>query len=170
MRNTKENLYTVIKNEELLESLNETERNIFNLLLHKVMLGKPARKYYVVNKDEPYSHKILEVILDGEESKGASYQEKILELFKNSLTAEYDDSLPSGGIDKVDFNFTSYPLLGVLEDEIQPAVGQILQKFQMLNVKRWRLGKLERFRDSYDFQDVYIGDIIIESENEEMEL
>lgn len=165
MEATKENLYTVIKNKDLSESLTETERNIFNLLINKATANKPFRKYYVVNKDEPYSHKILEVILDGEESKGPSYKEKLLNLLKENLQhgAEYSESI-SEGLNKIDFNFTSYPLLGNLDSEIQPAIGQILQKFQILNVNKWRLGNVERFRDTYSFQDVYIGEIIIEQQ------
>lgn len=168
MENTKENKYTVIKNEDLLESLTETERSIFNLLLNKAISGKPHRKYYVVNKDEPYSHKILEVILDGEESKGASYQERILDLLVGAISLPYNDKLSLDSVEKIDFNFTSYPLLGILENEIQPAIGHVLQGLQNLNARSWRLGKLERFRDNYSFQDVYIGEVIIESSEVEL--
>jgi hypothetical protein len=164
MESTKENRYTVIKNEDLVDSLTEAERQIFNLLLNKAIVGKPSRKYYVVNKDEPYAHKILEVILDGEESKGADYHEKILALLREHITLEYSQEVQDESINKVEFNFISFPLLGNLENEIQPTLTTILQKLQTLNATKWRLGNLERFRDLYSFQDVYIGEIIIEQE------
>lgn len=166
MESTKENRYTVIKNEDLVDSLSETERQIFNLLLNKAIVGKPSRKYYVVNKDEPYAHKVLETILDGEESKGVGYQERILDLLKRYIKLDYAEDVVDEAINKVEFNFISYPLLGNLDNEIASVMDTIIQKLETLNATKWRLGNLERFRDLYSFQDVYIGEIIIEREEE----
>lgn len=166
MESTKENRYTVIKNEDLVDSLSETERQIFNLLLNKAIVGKPSRKYYVVNKDEPYAHKVLETILDGEESKGVGYQERILDLLKRYIKLDYAEDIADKAINKVEFNFISYPLLGNLDNEIVSVMDTIIQKLETLNATKWRLGNLERFRDLYSFQDVYIGEIIIERKEE----
>lgn len=170
MEKTKENKYTVIKNSDLLDSLTETERHIFNLLVNKLSQGKTSRKYYVVNTDEPYAHKVLETILEGEECKSGDWKQKIINLLSSGLKSSPSKS--ENVLIKIPFNFTSFPLLGNIELEIEPVIGKILQDIQALELTEysWNPNNLERFRDTYSFQDVYIGEIEIYERNNKMEL
>lgn len=166
---TKSNLYTVIKNGDLVH-LTETERQILGLILNKLSATAPDRKYYVVNTDEPYSHKVLEVILDGEEAKGPDYKERVKDLIIMNIPLEfsYSEGIDDKAVNHISFSFTSYPLLGKLEEEITPAIESIVKQMTSLGVVRWKFLDIERLRDTYSFQDVYTGRIIIETKNVEL--
>lgn len=163
MENTKENRYTVIKNSDLLESLTETERQMFNLLVNKITSDRTSRRYYVVNVDEPYAHKVLETILDGEENKQGDYVDRVTKLLAKGLKKEPIGFKSSEHATRIQFNFNSYPLVGNLESEIQPAIGKVLRDIQALEIEEydWCLFDIERFRDTFSFQDAYIGEIFI---------
>lgn len=167
MENTKENKYTVIKNSDLLESLTETERQIFNLLVNKITSDKTSRRYYVVNVDEPYAHNVLETILDGEERKRGSYVDRIKKLISKGLRKEPIEVQDRTCTNKINIDFNNYPLVGNLESEIQPVVGKILQNVHALELEDfdWCLYDIERFRDTYSFQDAYIGVVYIYEKN-----
>lgn len=176
---TKENLYTVIKNADL-DFLTETEQAIMKILLERISQLAPERKYYVVNTDEPYSHKILEAILDGEEAKGCGYQEAIRLAILSSVNKIHQDKIytndryyqycehlhGSGETIFIPFGFTSYPLLGKFNEEMQSAVKEIVNKMVELKAKRWVLPPVERLRDISNFQDTYSGGVLIETEDE----
>ena len=170
---TKENLYTVIKNEDLIHTLTETERQVLGLILHKIAQVTPGRKYYVVNQDEPYAHKVLETILDGEESKlEKTYAERIEQVMYAGLTSlvAFNPSIEDKAVNRISFTFTSYPLLGKLKEEMQPAIEAVSQEMLNLKATSWKLGSVERFRDTFSFQDVYTGDILIEQKDDTLEL
>lgn len=70
----KENTHIVIKEDDIRKHLSNEEQKIFDMLYEKIMLGRYSEGrtnalYYVVNRDEPYSEKILDVIRDGEVEK-----------------------------------------------------------------------------------------------------
>lgn len=72
-KHTKEDSYTVIKKSQL-SNLTKTEREILETLLLKVRGFKQANSYYVINTDEPYAKKILDVILEGERQKRPDFK------------------------------------------------------------------------------------------------
>lgn len=165
---TKENLYTVIKNQDISECLTETERQILGLLLGKLASEAPERKYYVVNQDEPYAHKILEAILDGEDAKVDGYYNRVKFCFQKQLGLIFKPDIENRGFNRISFTFTSYPLLGKLKDEMSSTIDSVLLKLNQVGATHWSLTNLERFRDTSSFQDVYTGDILYESDNVEL--
>lgn len=168
--NTKKDQYIVIKRSDLLNDLTTAEKEIMNILLRKAVANN-NRSYYVVNTDEPYAHRVLEVILDGEESKEEDYHLKIQGMFQKKIKelypkAEFISNRLYEPTNKIEFNFMSYPLLGNFESEIYPCLQDVLMKLNVLNLDnfRWSLNNLDRLRDTYSFQDVYTGEVLLYDE------
>lgn len=71
----KENTHIVIKHEDILKYLTESEQVALECIMDKITHGrekdkkKPINYYYVVNKDEPYAKVIHDIILGGEAGK-----------------------------------------------------------------------------------------------------
>lgn len=167
---TKENLYTVIKNQDISECLTETEQQILGLLLGRLASEAPERKYYVVNQDEPYAHKILEAILDGEDAKVEGYYNRVKFCFQKQLGLSglaFKPDIENRGFNRISFTFTSYPLLGKLKDEMSNTIDSVLLKLNQVGATHWSLANLERFRDISSFQDVYTGDILYSKRNKD---
>lgn len=79
----KENTHVVIKREDILKYLEETEQITLDEMLNKIIRGrakdnkKPINNYYVVNKDEPYAEVVHGIIVGGEAVKeGYSREEE----------------------------------------------------------------------------------------------
>lgn len=68
----KENTHVVIKREDILKYLEESEQIALEEMLNKIIRGrtkdnkKPINNYYVVNKDEPYAEVVHGIIIGGE--------------------------------------------------------------------------------------------------------
>jgi hypothetical protein len=60
--------FTVIKNEDVSKHLNDSEVNMFSMLLSRVMAGrvfegkKPENTYLVINTDESYAQEIINIL------------------------------------------------------------------------------------------------------------
>ena len=70
----KENTHIVLKKEDLLLALSPEEMAVFYSFLARYNIlreqrGKSVAKYYIVNQDEPYAEKVLDVIIQGEALK-----------------------------------------------------------------------------------------------------
>jgi len=71
----KRNIYYVIKNKDAMEYLDENEQKFLVQIQNKIcearMLNdkKAFNEYWVCNVDEPYSDKVIEIILKGESDK-----------------------------------------------------------------------------------------------------
>lgn len=74
----KQNTHIVIKKEDL-KYISAEEMHVLMCLLNKISNGRvqdnksPKNKYYIVNQDEPYAEKILNIILS-EESDNSKIQ------------------------------------------------------------------------------------------------
>jgi len=72
----KDDTHTVLKNDDIDKALSEDEISQLDVLIVKVCTyrkqhGKEWQPiYYIVNKDEPYSNIVLEIIRLGELAKG----------------------------------------------------------------------------------------------------
>ena len=69
----KEKIYLVVKIEDALLALTNTEKAIFEHILDKIDYyreeeGKEPNEYIVCNQDEPYSGDVWDCILKGEEA------------------------------------------------------------------------------------------------------
>ncbi|MFA5307633.1 MAG: hypothetical protein WC365_09350 [Candidatus Babeliales bacterium] len=67
-----EDLYLVLKWEDIRKNLSFSERNALAELIRKVERGRKVlscNKYIVCNQDEPYAEKVWQMILDGERAK-----------------------------------------------------------------------------------------------------
>ena len=68
----KENTHIVIKREDALKYLEESEYQTLEDLQQKITIGRardcknPINSYYVCNKDEPYAEMVKGVIVGGE--------------------------------------------------------------------------------------------------------
>lgn len=71
----KSNTHIVLKKEDVLRYLEESERKVLENMIYKIMRGRDAdgkkgfNSYYVVNEDEPYAEIVHNVILGGEALK-----------------------------------------------------------------------------------------------------
>lgn len=67
-----EDKFIVVKKEDVQKYLSKSDMVILNVLLGKIIEGRAEEgkstdnKYLVVNRDEKYADKVLQIILDGE--------------------------------------------------------------------------------------------------------
>jgi len=69
--------YIVIKTEDAEKYLDDFERHQLELALESIVKGRESdgkiiNTYYLCNTDEPYSDKVLQVILGGEDAKNGT--------------------------------------------------------------------------------------------------
>lgn len=90
--------FLVVKWEWLEESLSDKELHDFYYLLTAATAEKPEHKYYVVNKDEPYSEQVGELIEKCEREKnlpdgkiGISKKELLKGLEELKMDADPDE-------------------------------------------------------------------------------
>lgn len=83
MIDRKFNTHTVIKNADIDRYLAKKDANDLKALIKRLRVSKACNSlshkensYYVVNTDEPYAEKVLQVILNGEKEKIQSEQEE----------------------------------------------------------------------------------------------
>lgn len=78
----KVNTHVVIKREDILKYLEESEQIALEEMINKIIRGrakdnkKPINNYYVVNKDEPYAEVVHGIIIGGETAKEQSLSDK----------------------------------------------------------------------------------------------
>lgn len=101
----KENIFTIIKNDDIDKYLNDEMRVSLGLILSRISVArmqdgkKGVNEYYVCNKDEPYSDKVLNAILEGEHDKTSDKKEcdfcnrlkKMKEIFDENKKEGYSD-------------------------------------------------------------------------------
>lgn len=65
-----EEKYTVIKRDDISVKLSHFEQAELRKIIHKINIGREdPNKYYICNQDEPYAHRVIGEILDGEQRK-----------------------------------------------------------------------------------------------------
>lgn len=80
MADIKNDIYLVLKNDEIIKYLDEDCKAHLDTITGAIASGrqrdgkKPYNGYHVVNKDEPYADKVLQVILQGEDLKCGNCQ------------------------------------------------------------------------------------------------
>lgn len=66
--------FVVLKTDDIKEHLTVYEQRRFQAMCRKIIkvreaIGKGNNKYYIINQDEPYADLILDIIIEGEETK-----------------------------------------------------------------------------------------------------
>ena len=108
-----------------IEELNDSELNDFYFLLSLITAEKPEYDYYVVNKNEPYAHKIKEAIDKGERIKnlpnervGISKEELIEELKELSQSGIADLEALHAEADELLLNYINDPEIEKVFEEV----------------------------------------------------
>ena len=108
-----------------IEELNDSELNDFYFLLSLITAEKPEYDYYVVNKNEPYAHKIKEAIDKGERIKnlpderiGISKEELIKELKELTESGNTDSEALHAEADELLLNYINDPEIEKVFEEV----------------------------------------------------